>query len=103
MQATVTYKNKIASRYIPVNPDEIGLKITEAEYYLTSVKYNGHFATLQIEKGKAKVYNGSGLELNIPALLKAAESIKQDLLIAGEIVVIKENKPTTHKIGRAHV
>jgi ATP-dependent DNA ligase len=96
MQAAITYKTKIASRYIPVDPEQIGLKVSEADYYLTSIKYNGHFAILQIEKGKVKIFTGSGSELKIPSIQKAAESLKKDMILAGELVVYKDDQPTTH-------
>ena len=35
------YKSKIASRFIPVEPELIGNKIFEADYYFTSIKYDG--------------------------------------------------------------
>ena len=50
-----TYKSKIASRYIPVDAEQIGLKITESEYYLASVKYDGHLTFLIVKKGKAQL------------------------------------------------
>jgi hypothetical protein len=49
MSYTAThYKNKTASRYVPVDPAQIGAKIAEADYYLSSVKYDGHFAMMEL-------------------------------------------------------
>jgi hypothetical protein len=47
-----TYKTKIASRYIPINPEQIRLKIMESTAYFTSVKYDGYFAVLTLKNGK---------------------------------------------------
>ena len=54
------YKNKIASRYIPVDPETIGMKIVEADYYLMSAKLDGHLGLLVTERGKATLYNRRG-------------------------------------------
>ena len=54
------YKSKVASRYIPVDPEQIGLKIMEADYYLTSIKHDGYFASLEIKQGKATLYDRNG-------------------------------------------
>jgi hypothetical protein len=51
------YKSKIASRYIPVEPELIGNKIFEADYYYTSIKYDGFFAVLEIKDGKVSLFD----------------------------------------------
>ena len=38
---------------MPVDPKQIGLKIIEADYYFTSIKYDGYFAALEIDIAKA--------------------------------------------------
>ena len=87
------YKEKIASRYIPVDPEGIGMKITEADYYLMSHKLDGHLGLLVSENGKAKLYNRNGKELDLPAITSAGKNLPAGLIFAGEICVFKKGKP----------
>ena len=87
------YKNKIASRYVSVDPSQIVLKIIESDYYLCSHKLDGHLGILSIEKETIKLFDRSGDELNIPSILNAAKAIKHNGLFAGEICVFKDGKP----------
>ena len=41
-----TYKRSVASKYLPAGREEIVSKIREADQYLLSVKYDGHFYLL---------------------------------------------------------
>lgn len=87
------YKNKISSRYVSVDPSQIGLKIFESAYYLCSHKLDGHLGILSIENSIIKLFDRSGDELNVPSIYEAAKSIKQDGIYAGEICVFKDGKP----------
>jgi hypothetical protein len=62
-----TYKSKIDSRYVPVDPEQIGMKIAESDYYLMSIKHDGHLGLLTVKNGKASLYDRNGDELAIPA------------------------------------
>jgi hypothetical protein len=84
MQILKTYKAKIASRYIPVNAEEAGNKIAGSRYYLASVKYDGHLTFLHIENGTPTLFNSSSNVIEIPSILKAAHSIKQDCILVCE-------------------
>jgi ATP-dependent DNA ligase len=97
MKSIQTYKSKIASRYVPVNAEQIGLKIAESEYYIASVKYDGHLTFLSVSKGKAQIFDRNGNELKIDKLTKAASSIKEDVIFAGELCCFEKDKPTTHR------
>jgi hypothetical protein len=97
MNPISTYKSKIASRYIPVDAEQIGLKIAESEYYMTSVKLDGHLAFLALEKGKAKLFDRKGDELKIKAITLAAEAINTDCVIAGELCCFENSKSTSHR------
>jgi ATP-dependent DNA ligase len=90
------YKSIVASRYISVDPSQIGLKIIESDYYLCSHKLDGHLGILSIENGIIKLFNRSGDELHIPSIVKAAKTIKTDAVFAGEICVFKNGKPGTN-------
>jgi ATP-dependent DNA ligase len=92
-----SYKTKIASRYIPVDADQIGLKIAESEYYLASVKHDGHLAFLSVKKGKAQLFDRNGDELKIDAIAKAAASIKVDFIVAGELCCFENGQSTSHR------
>jgi len=87
------YKDKIASRYIPVDPEGIGIKIAEADYYLMSHKLDGHLGLLVNENGKPRLYNRSGKELNVQAITSAGKNLPAGLIFAGEICVFKKGKP----------
>ena len=91
------YKSKVASRYIPVDPEQIGLKIMEAEYYLTSVKYDGYFASLEIKQGEAILYDRNGNIREIKAIKSAANLIKEDIVLAGELCVFENGKSTNNR------
>lgn len=86
------YKTKIASRYIPVNPEQIGLKIIEAEYYLASIKHDGYFGALEIKNGKATLYDRNRNPKDIPAITKAVKNINEEIIIAGEICLFKDGR-----------
>ena len=83
MTPITTYKSKIASRYVPVDPEQIGMKIAESDYYLMSVKYDGHLGILAVKNGQAALYDRNGDMLAIPAILKAAEALQEDVILAG--------------------
>jgi ATP-dependent DNA ligase len=91
------YKTKVVSRYMPVYPEQIGLKIIEADYYFTSIKHDGYFAALEIKKGKATLFDRNGNPKEIEAITTAAKSIKEDVLLAGEICVFKNGKSTNNR------
>jgi ATP-dependent DNA ligase len=95
------YKTKIASRYMPVDPEQIGLKIIEAEYYYTSVKHDGYFAALEIKNGIATLFDRNGNPLEIKAITNAAKDIKEDVVFAGEICLFKEGKSTNNREVKA--
>jgi ATP-dependent DNA ligase len=97
MTTITTYKSKIASRYIPVDAEQIGLKIAESEYYMASIKHDGHLAFLSVKKGKAKLFDRNGNELNVPNITKAAASIKDDVVLAGELCCFEKDIPTSHR------
>jgi len=97
MNQITSYKSKIASRYIPVSSEQIGLKIVESDYYFTSVKHDGHLAFLNIGNGKASLLDRSGNEINIPAIIKAAINIKENILLAGEICVFETGQSASHR------
>lgn len=92
-----TYKTKIASRYIPINPEQVGLKIMESTTYYTSVKYDGYFAVLTVKNGKAILQNGNDKELEIKSILEAAKQIKEEVILAGELCLFKDGKAQTHR------
>jgi len=97
MTTITTYKSKIASRYIPVDAEQIGLKIAESEYYMASIKHDGHLAFLIIKNGKAQLFDRNGDELNVPGITKAAALIKDDMVLAGELCCFENQKSMSHR------
>jgi hypothetical protein len=92
-----TYKSKVASRYIPVEGQHIGLKIAESDYYLTSVKHDGHLAFLVCQKDKATLYDRTGDVLVVPAVTDAAAKLGLDMVLAGELCRFADNRSTSHR------
>ena len=82
---------------MPVDPEQIGLKIIEADYYFTSIKHDGYFAALEIKNGKATLYDRNGNPKEIKAITSAAKSIKEDVMLAGEICVFKNGKSSNNR------
>jgi ATP-dependent DNA ligase len=69
----------------------------EADYYFTSIKHDGYFAALEIKKGKATLYDRNGNPKEIKAITNAAKSIKEDVMLAGEICVFKNGKSSSNR------
>ena len=97
MNQITTYKSKIASRYIPVDPEQIGFKIADSEYFMASLKHDGHLAFLSVKKGKSKLFDRKGNELKIDKITIAAEAIKDDCILAGELCCFENDKSTSHR------
>lgn len=96
------YKDKIASRYIPIASDAIGMKTIESEYYYCSIKHDGYFGVLVITNGMAQLYNKSGKLLVCPTITSSSLSGVKNAILAGEICVFKDNKSTSHaEVARA--
>ena len=92
------YKAKVASRYMSIAAEQITQKLMEADYYLTSIKYDGHFAMLVVENGEAIFYNRSGEPMKLPAMAKEAVSLAagNKLILAGEVITMKDGVPGRH-------
>ncbi len=90
------YKQKIASRYLPINAEDMLSKIMESEYYFASVKYDGHFGVLEIKDGNVKLFSSDGAERNVGAIVDAAKKIKTNVVLAGEICCFENNKSQTN-------
>jgi ATP-dependent DNA ligase len=69
----------------------------EAEYYFTSIKYDGYFAALEIKNGKAVLFDRNGNPKEIKAITTAAKTIEEDIMLAGELCVFENGKSTTHR------
>ncbi len=92
-----SYKSKIASRYIPVDAEQIGIKIPESEIYFTSIKLDGHLAFMSVKKGKAQLFDKNGNEIKVDSVTKAAERLKSDCVLAGEVCVFQNGKSTSNR------
>jgi hypothetical protein len=97
MMTVQDYKKRVSSRFIATDATLMAQTIVEADYYYASIKYDGHLGLLNISKGKASLTGVDGKERNIPVILKAAESFKDDILLAGEICVFKDGKSLSHR------
>jgi ATP-dependent DNA ligase len=96
MNKFIQYKSKVASRYIPVEPVQITQKIMESEYYLASIKLDGHLTFLSVKNGEAQLFDRSGKPLHIPNILTLASSLKDNIILAGELCCFKNDVSTSH-------
>lgn len=85
MKSVADYKDKVASRYVPVDPEQIGMKIIEADYYLASVKHDGYFGVLIADGGVATLYGRNGQALKVPGIAEAGSKLPGRMVLAGEI------------------
>ena len=98
MNTLAAYKAKVASRYIPIQPDQVGAKITESDYYVTSTKYDGHLTFLVVKDGKAQLFDRKGTEIRLPQISAVAQaSLKNDGVFAGELCCFVDDKSTSHR------
>jgi hypothetical protein len=89
MEKLIQYKKKVASRYIPLGIEAVGLKMLESDAMFLSVKQDGHLAFLVSDGKSCALYNASGTALKeVPLLKEAAEKLKSKACtIAGELYV----------------
>jgi len=91
------YKRKVASRYLPIGPDQITNKVLESENYFVSQKYDGHLYLLYFDGKKSILKNHSGSEIKNLRLLDEFSKkvgISDELIFAGELYVSNDNKRT---------
>jgi len=91
------YKRSVASKYLPAGGEDIVSKIREAEQYLLSVKYDGHFYLLCSEKGEvALISPGGNIIDDLPMLADAKALLEKakvkDACIPGELYFRKEGR-----------
>ena len=84
-------------RFIPVLPQEIGLKIMESKAYYTSIKYDGYLAILTIKKNEITLHTKNNKPLQIPAIFEAAKKISVEVTLIGELCVFKDDKSLSHR------
>jgi hypothetical protein len=97
MISKISQKSKIATRYIPVDAEKIGLKIAESEYYVASQKVDRHLTFLSIKNGKAQMLDRNGNEMNVPAIIKEAIFFKNDVVLAGVLSYLNNNDSQSHR------
>jgi ATP-dependent DNA ligase len=97
MNSFITYKSKIASRYIPVDATQIGIKIPESDYYMTSIKFDGHLTFLIVKNNTIQLLDRNGEELKIEKITKSASIINDNCVLVGELCAFQDNKPTSHR------
>ena len=92
-----TYKRSVASKYLPAGGEEIVSKIREADQYLLSVKYDGHFYLLCCEKGEVALLSPGGNVIDDLPMLADAKALLEkakvkDACIPGELYFRKEGR-----------
>ena len=96
-EIAINYKRKVASKYLPIGPDQITNKILESESYFVSRKYDGHLYLLFFDGKKAILKNHGGAELeDLELLTEFSKQIKSkdSLILAGELYVQSDDKRT---------
>ena len=92
------YKRQTASRYLPIESDQITTKIMEAEMYAVSTKFDGHLYLLSFDGKNTELINHGGTTLtDLPLLKDATKHLKgkcNDILLAGEVYLSKDGERT---------
>ena len=92
------YKRQTASRYLPIEGDQITTKIMEAEMYAVSTKFDGHLYLLSFDGKNTVLINHGGTTLtDLPLLKDATKLLKgkcNDILLAGELYLSKDGERT---------
>lgn len=102
MLEVVNYKNRVASRLMALAKDQIAARVPDGVAFFVSTKLDGHFAGLCVKGGKAKFYNRTGKELNLPKLeAEALSLIKDDMLLAGELYVKNDGRARSFHVSEA--
>ena len=89
--------NFYMKRYIPVLPQDIGLKIMESKFYYTSIKHDGYLAILTISKNEIMFQTKNNKILQIPSIVNVAKTIAEEVTLIGELCVFKDGKSLTHR------
>ena len=92
----INYKHNVASKYLPVRGDQIGIRIFEMEKYYLSTKIDGHLCFIYKEGNNISILNHNNKPFDRTELNKELESILKDQegLFVGEIHLHHENKRT---------
>ncbi len=92
------YKKNFLKQFIAISPQQIDSRLGDTRYFVTR-KYDGEFATIVYEKGKAVTINRSGrTRRGIPCIEEAARLLKKagvkEAIIPAEIYVDDSDKRT---------
>lgn len=92
------YKKNFLKQFIAISPQQIDARLGDSRYFVTR-KYDGEFATIIYEKGKAVTVNRSGrTRRGIPCIEEAARLLKKagvkEAIIPAEIYVDDRDKRT---------
>lgn len=92
------YKKDFLKKFIAISPQQIDTRLGDTIYWVTR-KYDGEFADIFYEDGKAVIVNRSGrVRTGIPCIDEAAALLKKDgikqAVVPAEIYVYDEKKKT---------
>ncbi len=102
----LTYKKNFLKQFIALSPQQIDHRLGDSRYYVTR-KYDGEFATIVYENGKAITINRSGrIRRGIPCIEETVRLLKKagvkEAVIPAEIYVDDSDKRTrTHDLIHA--
>ena len=98
MNSWTTYKQRVAARYIPIAPHDVGIRMMESEQMHLSVKLDGHLAFLHSD-GKTCWMTNSGNQRwdDLPLLEEAAAKLTGvACILAGELHVASASHERTY-------
>ena len=92
------YKKDFLKKFIAISPQQIDSRLGDTVYWVTR-KYDGEFADIFYENGKAFIVNRSGrVRTGIPCIDEAAAILKKNgvkqAVVPAEIYVYDEKKKT---------
>ena len=91
-----TYKTQVASRYIPLAPEDLGRRMLESEGYHVSRKLDGHLYFLCADGDGVWLENHGGNVIEeLPLLEEAKKALKgTSCILAGELYTVDDKERT---------
>jgi len=104
---TQDYRRHIASRMVPLEPEQVARRFDATADYHVSLKVDGEFNMLAYADGEALLVNPGGtVRVGLPVIKEAADLLRaagvQSALIAGELWYSKavNKRPRVHDVSR---
>ena len=98
MDSWTTYKHRVAARYIPIAPHDVGIRMMQSEQMYLSAKLDGHLAFLHSDGKTCWMTNSGGQRWNdLPLLEDAVAKLNGAVcILAGELHVASASHERTY-------